>query len=162
MKTTFNSWYDTKMYATPNLEAETNLIEEILPNVKVIAIVGISKNPQKDSHYVGRYLKNAGYQIVPVNPTATEILDETCYPDLKSIPFPVDVVDIFRNPDDVPAAVDEALEIGARIIWLQLGTGTHEELKAKVTERGAELIQNRCIKVDHQFLIRPKLDKNKN
>lgn len=160
MKTTFNSWYDTKMYATPELEAETLRVEALLPDVNVIAIVGISKNPQKDSHFVGRYLKNAGYKVVPVNPTAEEILDERCYPDLQSIPFPVDVVDIFRNPDDVPAAVDEALKIGAKVIWLQLGTGTHEELRTKVTEHGAELIQNRCIKVDHQFLIRPKKDKN--
>jgi predicted CoA-binding protein len=161
MKTTFNSWYDTKMYATPELEAETNRVEKILEEVKVIAIVGISKNTQKDSNFVGRYLKNAGYKVVPVNPTAPQILDEVSYPDLKSIPFPVDVVDIFRNPDDVPAAVHEALEIGTKVIWLQLGTGLHEELKAEVTEQGSELIQNRCIKVDHQFLIRPKLDKKR-
>ncbi len=159
MKTTFNNWYDTKMYATPELVEETARVEQILENVRVIAIVGISKNPQKDSHFVGRYLQKAGYTIVPVNPTASDILGETTYPDLKSIPFPVDVVDIFRKPEDVPATVYEALSIGAKIVWLQLGTGTHEELKTIVKEQGSELIQNRCIKVDHQFLIRPKLEK---
>lgn len=156
MKNTFNSWYDTKMYATPELVEETNRIEQLLQEIRVIAIVGISKNPQKDSHFVGRYLQKAGYTIVPVNPGAPEILGEKSYPDLKSIPFPVDVVDIFRKPEDIPATVDEALEIGAKIVWLQLGTGTHEELKPKTKEHGAELIQNRCIKVDHQFLIRDK------
>lgn len=160
MKTTFNSWYDTKMYATPELAAETERVGQILDSIKVIAIVGISKNSQKDSHFVGRYLKKAGYTIIPVNPGATEILDEVCYPDLKSIPFKVDAVDIFRKPDDIPATIDEALKIGAKVIWLQLGTGTHDELKRKVIEQGAELIQNRCMKVDHQFLIRPKLEKN--
>jgi uncharacterized protein len=160
MKTTFNSWYDTKMYATPELAAETERVGQILDEIKVIAIVGISKNPQKDSHFVGRYLKKAGYQIVPVNPGAPEILGEICYPDLKSIPFKVDAVDIFRKPEDVPATVLEALEIGAKVVWLQLGTGTHDELRGKVIEQGSELIQNRCMKVDHQFLIRPKLEKN--
>jgi predicted CoA-binding protein len=156
MKTTFNSWYDQKMYATPDLADETARVEVLLKEIRTVAIVGISKNPQKDSHFVGRYLQKAGYKIVPVNPGSDSILGETCYPDLISIPFPVDVVDIFRRPEDVPATVQQALEIGAAVVWLQLGTGTHDELKQNVRERGAELIQNRCIKVDHQFLIRDK------
>jgi predicted CoA-binding protein len=162
MKTTFNSWYDTKMYATPELAAETARVEQLLEQIRVIAIVGISKNPQKDSHFVGRYLQKAGYTIVPVNPGATEILGETCYPDLASIPFPVDAVDIFRKPEDVPATIHEALAIGARLVWLQLGTGSHEEHIPTVKEHGAELIQNRCMKVDHQFLIRPKTESSNN
>lgn len=158
MKTTFNSWYDTKMYATPELAAETARVEQLLEQIRVIAIVGISKNPQKDSHFVGRYLQKAGYTVIPVNPGATEILGETCYADLASIPIPVDAVDIFRKPEDVPATVHEALAIGAKLVWLQLGTGMHEELIHTVKEQGAELIQNRCMKVDHQFLIRPKTE----
>jgi uncharacterized protein len=156
MKTTFNSWYDQKMYATPELAEQTARVETLLKEVRTVAVVGISKNPQKDSHFVGRYLQKAGYKVVPVNPGSASILGETCYPDLKSIPFPVDVVDIFRRPEDVPATVQQALEIGARVVWLQLGTGTHDELEQNVNEQGAELIQNRCIKVDHQFLIRDK------
>jgi uncharacterized protein len=159
MKTTFNSWYDQKMYATPELAAETARVEVLLKEIRTVAVVGISKNPQKDSHFVGRYLQKAGYKVVPVNPGSDSILGETCYPDLKSIPFPVDVVDIFRRPEDVPATVHQALEIGARVVWLQLGTGTHDELIQNVNEQGAELIQNRCIKVDHQFLIRDKQTK---
>lgn len=156
MKSTFNNWYDEKMYATETLAAETNRIEQLLPAVKTVAVVGISKNPQKDSHFVGRYLQKHGIRIVPVNPGAPEILGEPTYPDLKSIPFPVDVVDIFRRPEDIPATVEQALEIGAPVIWLQLGTGTHDELKEQVEQQGALLIQNRCIKVDHQFLVRDK------
>ncbi|MCH8494113.1 MAG: CoA-binding protein [Balneolales bacterium] len=156
MKKTFNTWYDKKMYATPELAEETNRVEQLLQNVKTVAIVGISKNPQKDSHFVGRYLQKHGIRIVPVNPGAPEILGEKTYADLQSIPFPVDVVDIFRRPEDIPSTVQQALAIKAPLIWLQLGTGTHDELKQNVLEQGAELIQNRCIKVDHQFLIRDK------
>lgn len=158
MKSTFNSWYDQKMYATPELAAETERVEGILERVKTVAVVGISKNPQKDSFFVARYLKNAGYRVIPVNPTATELLDQPCYPDLASIPEPVDAVDIFRRPEDIPATVREALALRPIVIWCQLGTGNHPELKAEVEAHGIAFIQERCMKVDHQFLIRPKSD----
>jgi predicted CoA-binding protein len=158
MKSTFNSWYDQKMYATPELAAETERVEGILERVKTIAVVGISKNPQKDSYFVARYLKNAGYGVIPVNPTATELLDQPCYPDLASIPEKVDAVDIFRRPEDIPATVREAIALRPIVIWCQLGTGDHPELKAEVEAHGIAFIQERCMKVDHQFLIRPKSD----
>jgi predicted CoA-binding protein len=142
------------MLATPELVAETKLVERLLGEIRTIAIIGISKNEHKDSHYVGRYLKNAGYRIIPVNPGSTSILNETSYPNLKDIPFPVDAVDIFRKPTEILEAVDEAIEIGAFLIWLQLGTGTHPEAVRKAQSAGRILIQNRCMKVDHQFLIR--------
>lgn len=154
MNSTFNSWYDRKMYATEELAQETEWVATALKEVKTIAIVGISSNPHKDSYYVGRYLKNAGYKIVPVNPGADEILGEKVYADLKSIPFEIDVVDVFIRPEWIPAIVDQALETTAKLIWLQLGTGEHPEQKIKVESLGRKLIQNRCIKVDHQFLIR--------
>jgi uncharacterized protein len=154
MEPTFRAWYERKMLATPELVEETRLVETILKSKKTIAIVGISKNTHKDSHYVGRYLKNAGYRVVPVNPTAKHILDEQCYPDLKSIPFEVDVVDIFRKPSEVLQTVDEALTIKPKVIWLQLGTGTHPEALERATRQGCVFIQNRCMKVDHQFLMR--------
>jgi uncharacterized protein len=159
MRSTFGNWYESKMYATPELARETNELEVLLSGIRTIAIVGISANPLRDSHFVGRYMKLAGYTIVPVNPVADTILDEKCYPDLASIPFPVDVVNIFRKPADIPGNVDEAIAVQPRIIWLQLGTGTHNHLIEKTEERGIRLVQNRCIKVDHQFLIRPKSDK---
>lgn len=157
MKNTFNNWYTSKMRATPELASETDQVESLLDEVKTIAIVGISRNPHRDSQYVGRYLQSAGYKIVPVNPAANEILGEKSYPDLKSIPFPVDVVDIFRRPADIPAASDEAISINPKAVWLQLGTGDHPEVREKVEGQGLRFVQKRCIKVDHQFLIRPKL-----
>ena len=156
MKTTFNSWYARKMRADPELSEETDRAEELLEKIRSIAIVGISRNPHRDSHFVGRYLQNAGYSIIPVNPGADEILGEKAYPDLQSIPVPVDVVDIFRRPEDIPAAVEAAIEIEPKAIWLQLGTGTHDEIGQKVEQAGIRFFQNRCMKVDHQFLIRPK------
>lgn len=146
------------MYATPELAAETERVEGILEQVKTIAVVGISKNVQKDSYFVARYLKNAGYRVIPVNPTTTELLDQVCYPDLASIPEKVDAVDIFRRPEDIPATVREALALNPLVIWCQLGTGDHPDLKTEVESQGIAFIQNRCMKVDHQFLIRPKSD----
>ncbi|MGF1668954.1 MAG: CoA-binding protein [Balneolaceae bacterium] len=158
MRSTFNDWYDRKMRATKELSDETDEIEKLLEEIRTIAIVGISRNQHKDSHYVGRYLQNAGYKIIPVNPGADEILGEKAWPDLKSIPEDVDVVDVFVRPDSIPEVVDQALEIEPKVIWLQLGTGEHPEQKEKIEKAGKKLIQNRCMKVDHQFLIRPKIN----
>lgn len=164
MRTTFNNWYDKKMRATEELSAETDRAEKTLSAVSTIAIVGLSRSFHKDSQFVGRYLQNAGYTIVPVNPNADEILDEKAYPDLKSIPFPVDAVDIFLTPDIIPEAVEQALKLDPqpRAIWLQLGTGENPEAAKKANGSGVELYQNRCIKVDHQFLIRPKEETKSN
>lgn len=154
MESTFRTWYEDKMLATPELTQETRAIEALLRDVQTIAIVGISKSTTRDSHFVGRYLKNAGYTIVPVNPTASDILGLETYADLGSIPLPVDIIDIFRKPEDIHATVEEALKLRPKAIWIQLGTGTHPELKERVESEGIRFVQNRCIKVDHQFLIR--------
>ncbi len=146
------------MRSTPGLSRETDHIERLLKDIKTIAIVGISRNKHKDSHYVGRYLQNAGYKIIPVNPEADEILGQKTYPDLVSIPEKVDAVDVFIQPEYIPLVVDQALEISPKAIWLQLGTGTHPDQAERAGQAGITMIQNRCIKVDHQFLIR---DKNK-
>jgi predicted CoA-binding protein len=116
LRSTFNGWYDKKMRATPELEEETDKIEHWLDRIKTIAIVGISRNRHKDSHFVGRYLQKAGYNIIPVNPGADEILGQKAYPDLKSIPEKVDAVDIFIKPDYVSKVVDQALEINPKVI----------------------------------------------
>lgn len=156
MKKTFNNWYEKKMRSDDALSGETDLIEEILDSAKTIAIVGISRNRHKDSNFVGRYLQNAGYKIIPVNPGADEILGEKAYPDLRSIPDRVDIVDLFIKPEHIPKIVEEALELKPAVIWLQLGTGHHPEEVQKAKEAGVMMIQNRCIKVDHQFLIRDR------
>jgi len=160
MKSTFNNWYDKKMRATEELSAETDRAEELLDKISTIAIVGLSRSFHEDSQFIGRYLQNAGYTIVPVNPGADEILGEKAYPDLESIPFGVDAVDVFLPPKIIPAAVDQAISIQPKGIWLQLGTGKNPGEKTKAEEAGIPLFENRCIKVDHQFLIRPKKSNN--
>jgi len=156
LRNTFGNWYDKKMRATPELAGETDKIEHWLDNIKTIAIVGLSRNRHKDSYFVGRYLQNAGYTIIPVNPGADEILGQKAYPDLKSIPEQVDAVDIFIKPEYVSEVVDQALEINPDVIWLQLGVGEHPEEIEKAQNNGVLMVQNRCMKVDHQFLIRDR------
>jgi predicted CoA-binding protein len=98
-------------------------IEDILRESKTIAVVGLSDNPARPSHEVAAYLQSQGYRIIPVNPGVDEVLGQKSYPDLTSIPEPVDVVDVFRRPENVPAIVDEAIAKGARSLWLQDGVG---------------------------------------
>lgn len=160
MKTTFNNWYDKKMRATKELSEETDLAENLLSEIKTIAVVGLSRSFHKDSQFVARYLQNASYTIIPVNPGAEEILGQKAWPDLKSIPVKVDAVDVFLPPEILPNAVDQAVEIRPKAIWLQLGTGKNPEQKKKADTAGIPLFENRCIKVDHQFLVRPKKESN--
>jgi predicted CoA-binding protein len=91
---------------------------EILNTSRVVAMVGLSEKPERPSHIVASYLKQNGYKIIPVNPVVKEILGEICYPDLSSIPEPVDVVDIFRRAEEVPAIVEQAIKIGAKTVWM--------------------------------------------
>jgi predicted CoA-binding protein len=156
LRSTFNNWYENKVRSNPELSEETDQIENILKDIKTIAIVGISRNRHRDSHYVGRYLQNAGYKIFPVNPGAETILGVKAYDNLASIPEKIDAVDVFVNPKYVPQIVDQAIDIKPKAIWLQLGAGTHPAEVEKAKNAGVILVQNRCIKVDHQFLIRDK------
>ncbi len=156
MQPSFNNWYEKKMYATPALTEETEWVEQFLKEISTVAVVGVSRNKTKDSYFVARYLQRAGYDIIPVNPTADEILGKPAHADLRSIDKPVDVVNMFLRPDFISEAVDQALELNPKCIWLQLGTGSHEGLEDKISQSGARLIQKRCMKVDHQFLIRDR------
>ncbi len=126
-------------------------IKEILEKSKTIAIVGLSDKPERDSYRVAEYLKGHGYTIIPVNPTRSEIVGEKSYPDLASIPVPVDIVDIFRNIDAIPAIVDEAIEIRAKVVWMQLGLA-HNASARKAMEAGLVAVQSKCLKIEHQKL----------
>lgn len=133
----------------PRDNATNEEIKELLENAKTIAIVGISSNPDKASHGVAAYLKDNGYTIIPVNPNYSEVLGEKCYPDLKSIPVHIDIVDIFRQPEAIPAVVDEAIEVGAGAIWMQLGLCKNDAAdKAKAA--GLKVVMNKCTKVEHK------------
>lgn len=158
MKSTFNGWYEKKMRKTPALSKETDYVQDLLRQISTVAVVGLSRNRHKDSYYVARYLQNAGYRIIPVNPEADTILGNKAYADLLSIPHGVDVVDVFLPQKIVPKVVDQALEISPKAIWLQLGVGTHPESKKRAETEEIHFIQNRCMKVDHQFLVRPYMD----
>jgi uncharacterized protein len=123
-------------------------IGEILHAARTIAVVGFSPKVSRPSHMVGCYLMQAGFRVVPVNPGHREICGITCYPDLISIPEPVDVVDIFRRSEDVLPIVVDAIAIGAKVIWMQQGIQNHEA--AVLAEKaGLVVIMDRCIKTDH-------------
>lgn len=125
--------------------------EEILNSNRVIAVVGLSPKTDRPSYRVASYLKEQGYRIIPVNPGVREILGETCYPDLISIPEPVDVVDIFRQPEEVPAIVEEAIRIGAKAIWMQEGI-TNEEAADRAKEAELLVVMDRCMFKEHRKL----------
>ena len=123
--------------------------EQILSSSRVIAVVGLSPNPDRPSYRVASYLKEQGYRIIPVNPGAKEILEEVCYPDLGSIPEPVDVVDIFRRSEDVPTIVEAAIDIKAKAVWMQEGV-TNEAAAARAREAGLSVVMNKCMRKEHQ------------
>ncbi len=127
-------------------------IKAILQDCKVVAVVGLSPKPERPSFRVAHYLKEHGYRIVPVNPGQKEILGEKCYPNLKEIPFPIEVVDIFRNVEAIPAIVDEAITIGAKVVWMQQGLVEHASAQ-KAKEAGLQVVMDRCMKVDHAQLL---------
>jgi hypothetical protein len=123
-------------------------IRDILRFARTIAIVGLSPNALRASNFVGFYLQRHGYRIVPVNPAEREILGATSYPTLADIPFPVEVVDVFRRSDAVPAIAAEAVRIGARALWMQFGVISPEG--AAIAERGGlQVVMDRCLKVEH-------------
>lgn len=123
-------------------------IRKIYGYAKTIAMVGLSPNRLRPSFFVGQYLQYRGYRVVPVNPTASEILGETSYPTLSAIPFPVDVVDVFRAPSAAPAIAEEAVTIGAKALWLQFGVISPEA--ADIASAGdLDVVMDRCMKIEH-------------
>ncbi len=122
---------------------------KILRNAKSVAIVGASPNPARSSYFVATYLHSSSdYRLYFVNPNATEILGQKVYPDLKSLPEVPDIVDVFRKADDIPSVMDDALEIGAKTVWVQLGIW-NEEAAYYGESKGLTVVMDRCIKVEH-------------
>jgi uncharacterized protein len=126
-------------------------IAVILRRYHTIAVVGLSADPQRPSHQVARYLQSQGYRIIPVNPQCREILGGKCYPSLTEVPEPVEVVDIFRQAAAIPAIVQEAIAVGAKVIWMQLGL-EHLEAAARARTAGLQVVMNRCLKIEHAKL----------
>jgi predicted CoA-binding protein len=125
---------------------------KVLADCKTVAIVGLSDNPQRASHRIGKYLKENGYKIIPVNPGLSETLGEKAYPDLASIPFDVDLVDVFRRQEDIDSVVEEALKINPKAVWLQLGLTCPGD-KSRVKDAGADLVEDCCVMVEHRRLM---------
>jgi len=125
--------------------------KEILNSSRVVAVVGLSPNPDRPSYRVASYLKEQGYRIIPVNPTAEEIMGEVSYPDLASIPEPIDVVDIFRRSEEVPAIVEDAIKIGAKAVWMQEGV-INEQAAVRAREAGLLVVMDKCMFKEHQKL----------
>ncbi|MBI4513083.1 MAG: CoA-binding protein [Gemmatimonadetes bacterium] len=129
-------------------------IAELLRRARAIAVVGCSPKPHRDSHGVARYLQEHGYKVIPVYPGVEEILGVRAYPDLRSAAAaegPIDIVDIFRRPELVGPHADEAIEVGARLIWMQLGV-VNEDAAAKARAAGIPVVMDRCIRVEHAAL----------
>lgn len=126
-------------------------IKRILKDAKTIAIVGISTDEDKDSYRVAKYLKDNGYKIYPVNPKYTEVLGLKCYPDLKNVPEHIDIVDIFRKVEAIPAIVNEAIEVKAGTVWMQLGL-VHNESARKATKAGLNVVMNKCTKIEYALI----------
>jgi predicted CoA-binding protein len=127
-------------------------LKRILQTAHTIATVGLSANPEKVSYGIAGYLKSQGYRVIPVNPTAEEILGEKCYKDLLSIPDPVDVVQVFRPSSDVPPVIDQAIAIGAKVVWMQQGI-VNEAAAAKARTAGLEVVMDRCMRIEHRRLM---------
>lgn len=120
--------------------------------LKNIAVVGMSKNPEKAAHYVPKYLTEQGYNIIPVNPTADEILGKKCYPSLLDIPVLIDIIDVFRPSDQIKPVVEEAIKIKPKVVWLQ--EGIHDpEAESLAKKAGIDVVFNRCMLAEHQRLF---------
>jgi len=127
-------------------------IKSILERSKRIAIVGLSPKEERDSNKVAKYLMEKGYEIVPVNPGQKEILGQDCFKTLTDIPFKVDLVDLFLHPERVPPVVDQAIEIGAPVLWMQIGV-IHNEAAQKAKEAGLTVVMDRCTMHEHKELF---------
>lgn len=132
--------------------SELERIRRILGAHRSVAVVGLSANEMRPSYFAAKYLKDHGYTIVPVNPRYETILGERCYPDLRSIPFAVEVVDLFQRSEHVAPFVDDAIAIGARVLWMQLGV-VNEAAAARARAAGLEVVMDRCMKIEYARLF---------
>ncbi|HLD46581.1 MAG TPA: CoA-binding protein [Desulfobaccales bacterium] len=123
-------------------------ITEILRNYRVVAVVGLSADPNRPSYRVAKYLQEHGYRIVPVNPGCQEILGEKCYAGLRDIPFPVEIVDIFRKVEAIPEIVADAIAVGAKVVWMQQGLEEPHSARS-AQQAGLRVVMDRCMKIEH-------------
>jgi len=127
-------------------------LRRILNDYKRVAIVGLSDDWSRPSNFAAKYLIDHGFEVIPVNPKYDEILGQKCYADLEDIPAPVDIVDLFQRVERIPPFVDQAIKIGAKVVWMQLGI-IHEEAAQKARDAGLEVVMDRCMKIEYARLF---------
>ena len=133
-------------------DTDINALRRILQKPKTIAMVGLSANWFRPSFFAAKYLQEHGYRVIPVNPAYEEVLGEKCYPALKEIPEKIDIVDCFRKSEDIEPIAKDAIDIGAQILWMQLGV-TNEDVTTMARAAGLEVVQDRCMKIEHGRLF---------
>ncbi len=134
------------------MNEDINTLRRILKQSKTIAVVGLSANWWRPSYFAAKYMQEHGYRIIPVNPAYQEVLGEPCYRSVRDIPEPVDIVDCFRKSEEIPAIADDAIAIGAKVLWMQLGV-INPEAADKARKAGLEVVMDRCVKIEHARLF---------
>jgi predicted CoA-binding protein len=127
-------------------------LRRVLARSRTLAVVGLSANWYRPSYFAAKYMRDHGYRIIPVNPSYGEVLGETCYPNLRAIPGPVDLVDCFRKAPEIPPLADDAIAIGAKVLWMQLGI-ENAEAAQRASAAGLDVVMNRCVKIEHARLL---------
>lgn len=127
--------------------------KQLLDHAKTIAVVGLSDDPNRPSNRIARYLQNAGFQVIPVNPSLEKVLGEKSYPDLKSVPVPIDIVDIFRRSEEVHKIVNEARELNIPAVWIQVGIECSDDTIEMAKTNNMKLVRDCCIMVEHRRLV---------
>jgi uncharacterized protein len=127
-------------------------LRHILMRSRTLAVVGLSAQWYRPSYFAAKYMQDHGYRIIPVNPRYDEVLGRKCYPDLRAIPEPVDLVDCFRKPPEIPPIADDAIAIGAKVLWMQLGI-VNEQAAERASAAGLDVVMNRCVKIEHARIL---------
>jgi uncharacterized protein len=138
-----------KLHIPEEFNSNSDVVAQILRGTKTIAVVGLSSNPMRASHEVGEYLKASGYRIIPVNPNEKEVLGEKAYARMEDVPEPVDIVDVFRRAEEVPAVAASAIRIGAKVLWMQLGI-ENAEAAERARAAGLVVVEDSCLMVEHK------------
>ena len=127
-------------------------LRRILTQSRTLAVVGLSAQWYRPSYFAAKYMQDHGYRIIPVNPRYSEVLGQKCYPDLRTIPEPIDIVDCFRKPGEIGPIADDAIAIRARVLWMQLGI-VNEEAARRAVAAGLDVVLNRCVKIEHARIL---------
>ena len=136
----------------PEFETDIPTLRRILAAHRTVAVVGLSASWHRPSNFAAKYMQEHGYRVIPVNPTIDEVLGERCYRRLTDVPEPIDIVDCFRAAAEIPAIVDDAIAIGAKVLWTQLGIINNDAAR-RARAAGLEVVMDRCVKIEHARLF---------